>query len=536
MATILAKNTTGSSVLIEDLGIEVDAAGQLNLSELFEFEDISGSDDLKVLVSNGTLIINDGVLDLSTANGLNHVYHQTVYEDSFEDGGSNTITELSSVQVRRTTGLALLTSWQDITFDTTDIENNISVIEHDDTTPDRILIKESGHYLLYYSFTARSSGATRDCLSRIMKNDLTPIPGADTLQNLYQNETHQQSETAIVHLDAGDFLTMQVSAGTEPIATMAGYVFHVTKLEGITGSKGDSGSQGIQGIQGIPGPPGEATIIDETGNLDEVKITEIETTSLASSTNPYLFLVQIDNRSNNTIPSGISGDMLTHAIMYDGSAWYDLGQFVGIKGDKGDTGDPGLPGEDGIDGLSVKIQKDSIDIMTSVATLNFTGDTTITTSPSSKVNVAIAPKQIFQAYHHVGGIDLNNSTPVVLPLSVESIKDSYYTHSTTVNNSRITINTTGWYKITYSISYDASSKMCLHSYIRQNGTTKVVLSDSYSVTEGSTNDKATNNTTFLSYLTTGAYIEILSEQNGNNATGVSLADQCWIILEYIRGT
>jgi hypothetical protein len=534
MSTIvIAKNTIASSVLIEDLGIEVDAAGTLNLSELFVLEDITNSDDLKILVANGTLILNDGTSDLTPTEASTLVSLQSVYEDSFEDGESNFITELSSVQIRRTTGLALLTSWQDVTFDTTDIENNISVIEHDNTTPDRILIKETGHYLVYYSFTARTSGATRDCLSRIMRNDLAPIPGADMLQNLYPNETHQQAETAIVHLDAGDFLTMQVSAGSEPIDTMAGYVFHITKLEGISGAKGDKGDQGIQGIQGIQGVPGEATIIDETGNLDESKVTEIENTSSASSTNPYLFLVQLDNRSNNTIPIGINGDMSTHAIMYDGSSWYDLGQFIGIKGDTGDTGPPG---EDGLDGQSVKIQKDSVDIMTAVATLNFTGDATITTSPSSKVNVAIAPKQICQVYDNAGGISLNNTTPVSLPFGEQLIVDSYYTHSKTVNNSRITINANGWYKISYSISHTTSNRSNIHSYIRKNGSTKVLISDSYASVGDKDNEYETNNATFLTYLTTGNYIELMCELFGDNTTTLSLANQSWILIEYIRGT
>ena len=136
MATVIAKNNTGSSVLIDDLGIDVPAGGQLNLSELFEFEDISGSDNLKTLVNNDTFIINNGVIDLSKSDSLLHIYHQTVYEDSFEDGGSGVGGDLSTIQIGRTTGLALSTSWQDVNFDTTHIENDVTTLEHDNTNTD----------------------------------------------------------------------------------------------------------------------------------------------------------------------------------------------------------------------------------------------------------------------------------------------------------------------------------------------------------------------------------------------------------------
>lgn len=528
MATIIAKNTTGSSVLIEDLGIEVDAAGQLDLSELFDFEDISNSDDLKSLVSNGTLIINDGASDLSISDGLDQIYHQTVYEDSFEDGGSGSLTELTSVQIRRTTGLALTTSWQDITFDTTDIENNIALLEHSDVDLDRILIKSTGHYFLYYSFTVRSSGATRDCLSRVMKNDVDIVPGADTLQNLYQEETHQQSESAIVHLDEGDFLTLQVSAGSEPVNTMAGYVFHLTKLEGITGAKGDQGIQGIKGDQGIQGLPGENTILDETSDLDEAKITEIETTSSASPTNPYLLLVQIDNRSNNTIPSSLNGDMSTHVVMFDGNAWYDLGLFVGIKGDKGDTGDTGA------DGNSVLVQKDDVDIMANIATLNFTGDATITTSPSSKINVEISPKLICQVYDDTGGTNINTATGVAVQFRAELYKDSIYDHSNTTNPSRVYINKTGIYDISYSVTRESTNKATVHTYVRKNGTTVVLLSDCYIFGAEKNSSFITNTANFFATLSVGDYIEVLGEQAGANSTEPTVANQCWLKLLLIR--
>jgi hypothetical protein len=54
--------------------------------------------------------------------------------------------------------------------------------------------------------------------------------------------------------------------------------------------------------------------------------------------------------------------------------------------------------------------------------------------------------QILQLIDSVGGLVLTNVAQVI-PFNVESIKDSYYTHSTTVNPGEVTINQDGLYKI-----------------------------------------------------------------------------------------
>jgi hypothetical protein len=695
MAIVIVKNITGSSIFIDDLGIDVDGSGQLNLSELFDFEDISGSDDLKILVQNGSFTINDGVDDLSVSDGMNHIYHQTVYEDSFEDGGGVSLLaeQLHSVQARRTTGLALSTSWQDIYFDTTDVENDSEVVEHSDTDSDRILIKDSGYYLIHYSFQARSDGATRYCYSRVRLNDTSDVEGSSISQDLYRDETHQQVSTVVKYLTTGDFISLQISAGSTPIQAYSDFVLVAIKLEGIRGAqgekgadgsiigtlelpalqirrttdideiplswmditfdttdletypdkiehnntntdrveikedgtyfitysyeiddeaytririndsqtligserhmgdvtqegdlvaaahqsciaslssgdfltlqtystttyehlysdivltvhklegiKGDKGDTGDTGSQGIQGPPGEASSINSTGDLDEAKVTDIENNSGASDTELYFYLVQSDIRIDNTTPSGINGDMSTHVVMYDGTSWTDIGPFVGIKGDKGDTGDtgpPGADGADGVDGNSVKVQKDGGDIMSNIATLNFTGsNVTVTTSASSKVNVAIGSTQICQVYDGSGGTSVNNSTPVALPFNQQIIKDSIYTHSTSSNNSRIYVTTSGYYKLTYTMNYDSDGRRTVHSYIRKNGTTKINLTDSYSYVRSSTDDKGCNNCSVILNLTAGTYVELMSEQVGSSGNAYAIANQSWIILEYIRG-
>jgi len=69
MWTLIVKNA-GAAQLIEDLGISIPAASQLTISDQFEYEELASSDDLRTLVNNSTLVINDGVSDLNAVDGV----------------------------------------------------------------------------------------------------------------------------------------------------------------------------------------------------------------------------------------------------------------------------------------------------------------------------------------------------------------------------------------------------------------------------------------------------------------------------------
>lgn len=82
MATIVIKNYGSIDREIEDLGITIDASSSINLSELYDESDLMDSNDLKYLVSNSFVVVNNGIKDLSTQNGLKHINYETEYEDS----------------------------------------------------------------------------------------------------------------------------------------------------------------------------------------------------------------------------------------------------------------------------------------------------------------------------------------------------------------------------------------------------------------------------------------------------------------------
>lgn len=163
--------------------------------------------------------------------------------------GTNAGGPLAVVQARRTTLLSdVPTSWTDLTFDTTDIENDSSVIEHDDINTDRILIKESGLYKLEVRFTVDDEGQ-----SRIRVNDSTVIPGS-TQQTGDPNDVNDimsmMATTVVYPLTANDYVTVQVQSATDAENIQTGAIFLVYKMEGA------------KGADGLPGPAGSGTTIN----------------------------------------------------------------------------------------------------------------------------------------------------------------------------------------------------------------------------------------------------------------------------------
>ena len=78
---VIAKNNSGSTVVLSNLGTEILNGSQLTLSDFYEYSDITDDDELKVYVANGDLVINDGVSDLSAADGVNYITRDNIYND-----------------------------------------------------------------------------------------------------------------------------------------------------------------------------------------------------------------------------------------------------------------------------------------------------------------------------------------------------------------------------------------------------------------------------------------------------------------------
>ena len=78
---IIAINNTQDRILIDDLGVFIDATSSVNLTEIFEKEDIASSKDLYDEVFYDRVLISDGTQTLSKANAFKHITIQTEWED-----------------------------------------------------------------------------------------------------------------------------------------------------------------------------------------------------------------------------------------------------------------------------------------------------------------------------------------------------------------------------------------------------------------------------------------------------------------------
>jgi len=85
--TIIAKNTTVSSIDLSELGITVAAGGQETLTDMFDTGEIDSCNDLRTRVSADDITINDGTSDLSISDGLDFITVETRHPA----GASNSI-------------------------------------------------------------------------------------------------------------------------------------------------------------------------------------------------------------------------------------------------------------------------------------------------------------------------------------------------------------------------------------------------------------------------------------------------------------
>jgi hypothetical protein len=91
--TVIIKNNSGSTVELEDFGIELLNGTQKDFTNYFAYDEISGSKELKDKVLSSDLVVNDGTNDLTAANGAEYITLENVHNVSEEH---YTKTELQS--------------------------------------------------------------------------------------------------------------------------------------------------------------------------------------------------------------------------------------------------------------------------------------------------------------------------------------------------------------------------------------------------------------------------------------------------------
>ena len=365
--TIIVKNISGSIKEIEDLGIDVDTTGELNLTLLYTKYEILGSTDLNDLVSNGDLIINNGIEDLGLSDALMHINFETEYEDELQDDPNkldikkdgvlvaanvdslnfktdfNVISDstgnvivdvdakdLPSVSIRRTSVINFSTSWTDTTFDTTDLESNTEVIEHDDINTDRINIKEDGIYQMYYQFQVYHAGGTRGGTARIRVNDNTILNESEAVVYMVTaGDIHPLSRVCIAELTKGDYISVQTRTNATPTSTYDDSIFSIVKLNGIKGEKGEVGEVGDPDAFDIYDAAGGQTFTSGTItlNLDTIR-EEIEEDDIFTLSSDE---ITIDSTGYFSIQFRVSTTISTGSVRSSSSAWLERDSGSGFQ-------------------------------------------------------------------------------------------------------------------------------------------------------------------------------------------------------------
>jgi hypothetical protein len=237
------------------------------------------------------------------------------------------LSSLASVMIENSTALLspLPTTFTDIAFDSTVLETNTLVVEHNNTNNDRIDIKKDGTYKIEY-YVEGEVGSNDVVEFRMRANDLTVLSGSHTQTGgHYHAGIHEYMITRpfITTLSSGDFLSLQVQetvAGTSDIDPEHSII--VTLMEGVVGPSGNQGPSGADGADGsgitiqdegsnIAGNPyniinfiGSSVVASQNGSVADITIT-------ASGSVPPSFVAEATNDITTTSTSDILATSMT---------------------------------------------------------------------------------------------------------------------------------------------------------------------------------------------------------------------------------
>lgn len=140
---------------------------------------------------------------------------------------------------------------------------------------------------------------------------------------------------------------------------------------------------------------------------------------------------------------------------------------------------------------------------------------------------------IFQAYDSAGGQDTNTIAGQTINWWTQQITETIYSH--TAGTSAVTINETGRYRITYSISSatNDNARRTPRASIYVNGG-EIVASVSYWYTRNNTDSDVTCSTSTVVDLTATNTVEIFSQEAGNDGIALTNANESWINIELIK--
>jgi len=216
--------------------------------------------------ASGGIFDTDGTFDATTVDtALVTVNTPTDLLDTLSqmDDAILATSEMASVVLGISGTITLPSSFADIDWDVTNLENDTATIEHNVSNIERIDIKETGLYLLTYAMSVDDGDPGEDAVSiQILTNGLTVIDGSRR-DVTFKDSMHDISNTLTAELTAGDYITVQhEGAGIKTLEVTSNFTaIRLKGLRGAIGTSGSDGSDGTDGIDGLPGLPGGGTNI-----------------------------------------------------------------------------------------------------------------------------------------------------------------------------------------------------------------------------------------------------------------------------------
>lgn len=154
---------------------------------------------------------------------------------------------LAAAQARRTTGYTLTLIPALITFNATDVENQPSIISHDNTNTDRIYVYSDGLYSIHYHCDVAQGTTVNDFEFAIAKNTLTILSGSLVAGKNSSTDKMTVGITTQEILTAGDYVSLAARYVASSGGIVNNAVLSVTKMEGVVGPAGPAGSGGSPG-------------------------------------------------------------------------------------------------------------------------------------------------------------------------------------------------------------------------------------------------------------------------------------------------
>lgn len=226
------------------------------------FADDTGTDhNLIPVTTKGDIYTHDGTIEKRLPVGSNgYILTANSSAPTGLQWNAFTLDFMNMVQARRTTGLTLTsTIFSDVDYDITDIENNNSILSHNDVLRDEIMIGETGYYLITYAFSWDPDNTVVNTeidgvIARVQVNNATTLPGSTSQAGnrfdggLTQGTFFHQNHTFVAYLTVSDIITVQIakivqnaSATSRFIATQ-NPIFTVVQMKGPKGDKGNDGA------------------------------------------------------------------------------------------------------------------------------------------------------------------------------------------------------------------------------------------------------------------------------------------------------